>query len=98
MGHYVDMEAPISDADYFYLCERGMKYAADQVRENYGRVGEQPVVPEGANGDELPPYAEWTVAELKKELDSRDIEYDSRAVKADLVQLLDEDDATNPES
>lgn len=38
-------------------------------------------------------YSDWTVAELKEELDNREIAYTSSAVKADLVKLLEDNDA-----
>lgn len=37
-------------------------------------------------------YDSWTVADLKTELDNREIEYAASAKKADLVQLLEDDD------
>jgi len=39
-------------------------------------------------------YNSMTVADLKAELDDRGIEYANNASKAELVQLLEEDDAT----
>jgi hypothetical protein len=49
----------------------------------------------------LPPYPEWTVAELRIELQSREIEFLPTAKKAALIALLEADDeadaATNDE-
>ena len=38
-------------------------------------------------------YDSWTVAELKEELDSREIEYASSDKKADLIKLLNDNDS-----
>jgi hypothetical protein len=40
----------------------------------------------------LPPYPEWTVAELKAELETREIEFPPTAKKAALIALLEADD------
>jgi len=34
-------------------------------------------------------YTGWTIAQIKEELDSRDVEYKDRALKADLLELLE---------
>lgn len=47
----------------------------------------------GGEEEEEASYADWTVAELKSELDTRGVEYDSSAKKADLVAALDANDA-----
>lgn len=39
--------------------------------------------------EEIDGYADMTVKELKAELDSQGIEYDSKAKKADLIKLLE---------
>jgi hypothetical protein len=43
----------------------------------------------------LPPYPEWTVAELKAELETREIEFSPTAKKPVLIALLDADDAAD---
>ena len=43
----------------------------------------------------LPPYPEWTVAELKAELETREIEFPATAKKAALIALLAADDAAD---
>lgn len=51
----------------------------------------------GDDGDEVE-YDQLTVAELKDELDSRGVDYPSSALKADLVELLEENDADSGNS
>lgn len=46
---------------------------------------------DGEGGEEG--YDSWTVAELKSELDSREIEYASSDKKADLIKLLNDNDS-----
>lgn len=45
---------------------------------------------DGEGGDD---YSAWTVAQLKEELDNREIEYAASAKKAELVEALEADDA-----
>ena len=47
------------------------------------------------DGEEVESYEEFKVDELKAELDSRNIEYPSNAKKADLIELLEADDAAD---
>lgn len=42
--------------------------------------------------EEAADYSDYTVAELKEELDARSIEYGSDAKKADLVKMLEDSD------
>jgi len=46
-----------------------------------------------AEADEADSYDTWTVAELRTELDNRSVEYKASTNKADLVALLEQDDA-----
>jgi hypothetical protein len=100
VGHFVDMQAPLSDDDYSYLVERGMKYQADAVVAAYGRTSDEPAPVDDT--DEVPEYSKWTVAQLQEELAAREIEFDAKAKKADLAALLDANDAeeaaTNPDA
>lgn len=45
------------------------------------------------NETEIESYSEWTVADLKEEINDRGLSAPSGAVKADLVQILESDDA-----
>jgi hypothetical protein len=69
--------------------------AAVDVMAVSADFGQQPEPVEGqapsAGGQD---YNSMTVAELKQELDNRGAAYDANALKADLVTLLEEDDAT----
>jgi HeH/LEM domain len=91
MGHYVNMEAALSRDDYAYLTDRGMKFQADQVVANYGWADDDELI-----ADENTPYDQWNIPGLKDELTNRGIEFESKARKADLIALLEEDDATAP--
>jgi len=42
--------------------------------------------------DEIPPYEEWTKKELIAELEVRGIEFEKKAKKDELVELLESDD------
>lgn len=49
---------------------------------------------EGNTGEsEESDYSSWTVAELKAELDNREIEYAASAKKAELIEALETNDA-----
>jgi hypothetical protein len=64
-------------------------------------VNEDGTLQQGVVGDAEEPtaeamfYSDMTVADLKAELDNREIVYDSNALKADLITRLEEDDATS---
>jgi len=60
------------------------KFAARQAE---GGSGEE------AAEDEADSYSDWTVADLRTELDNRGVEYKASTNKADLVTLLEQDDA-----
>jgi hypothetical protein len=50
---------------------------------------------EGEGDVEIPPYTEWTKAQLAEELDVREIAYHSNDTKAELIALLEADDAAD---
>jgi hypothetical protein len=66
--------------------------APDDTDEPNGDVDE-PNGDVGVEGAEDAAYESMTVAELKAELDTRGIDYASAARKADLIDLLEQDDA-----
>lgn len=72
--------------------ERAAQAEAD--KETAGeilRAGTGTRTDDGEGGEEG--YDSWTVAELKSELDSREIEYASSDKKADLIKLLNDNDS-----
>jgi hypothetical protein len=52
---------------------------------------------EDGDDEEVIDYNEFTVPELKAELDAREVEHPSSALKADLVALLEANDAEAPD-
>lgn len=49
---------------------------------------------EAVEAEHVPPYPEWTVDELRKELNTREVEFKSKDIKDDLIALLEADDET----
>lgn len=67
--------------------KRKEEAAAEAKKNGTGQV--QADDGDGGEGDE---YTDYTVAELKAELDKRKISYASGSVKADLIKALEADD------
>lgn len=75
-----------------------MKSLEERVADRAKRKEEAQAAAE-ANGTAVPnddaekDYSSWKVADLKAELDSREVEYEAGAKKADLVAALEANDA-----
>ncbi len=50
----------------------------------------KPVTPDEEGEDDDGEYSSWTVKELKAKLDELEVEYDSKANKTTLIELLEE--------
>ena len=84
----------LSDVDGDYAPEGSAAAEPAQAEAEEEPADEEEAVaePEEAD-DEAADYESFTVAELKAELDARDLAYESSDRKADLVALLQQDDA-----
>lgn len=91
MAREVPMDRALSDEDRDYLNGRGRHDLVDLLDERYG--GDQDDVMQEA------PYEEWTVDELREEIDNRNTDpdrtkdaLDRNGKKAELVARLRADD------
>lgn len=88
MSKVIEPTAFLSDFDRQYLIARGKN------PDDY-------ILPAEEAPDEVPPYSEWAVADLKREVDQRNAERELEAdhiaptsgKKADLIVALEADDA-----
>lgn len=67
--------------------------AEEQRQENAGILTDGSGAEGGVEGGEEGEYSTFTVEQLKEELDSRGLEYKASAKKADLVAMLEDNDA-----
>lgn len=75
----------------------------DHVTQGVTKAAQTPVTPDPNNdpGDddeaEAESYSDWTKAELRTEVDGRELEVEAKANKAELIAALEADDLANPE-
>lgn len=103
-----ELELPLSDENREFLVSRGKDTLINQLdREwaNIKKAQDEAAAREMEEEVEIvdaPPYEEWTVTELKEEIDNRNVDraddakISSDGKKADLVAALEADDEAHP--
>lgn len=97
MSKQIDWSKPVSEEDKAWAAQFSIHHPLIQMNEEQFGSGD---ASEGGSlaGDEVPPYDQWKVEDLKAEADRRELSYNSKATKADLVSLLEADDAAEEQS
>lgn len=93
MSKQIDWTKPLSDADREWASQFSIHHPLIELndQQHAGKGDDESLA--GAAEEEVLPYDQWKVEDLKAEADNRQLTYTSKVTKPELVAMLEADDA-----